>query len=278
MIRDENLKKSTDYAKGMVDAAYRVLGEIVNLLAPYEEDMRIVGGWVPYLLYQEQDHIGSIDVDVLLNQQKIRRATSYENIKRILLRNGYKEHSEKSFSFIKTVEVQGIPYDVDVDFLAGKYGGDSGSRSKHVDGIKALPADGGNFAFEFPPETITIDYTRPDGAKDSGHVNVVAVIPYLVMKTAALGRGKPKDAYDIYYCITHYEGGVRELAKELILYKDKKLIQDTCKKLSEKFASPEHVGPVDIARFLELIDEEEIERVKQDAYQKINYIVELMYK
>ena len=56
------------------------------------------------------------------------------------------------------------------------------------------------------------------------------------------------------------------------------MIQDTCKKLSEKFASPEHVGPVDIARFLELIDEEEIERVKQDAYQQVNYIVEILKK
>ncbi len=34
-----------------------------------------------------------------------------------------------------------------------------------------------------------------DGALDSSHVNVISVVPYLVMKTAALGRGKPKDAY-----------------------------------------------------------------------------------
>lgn len=35
------------------------------------------------------------------------------------------------------------------------------------------------------------------------------------MKTAAMGRGKEaKDAYDIYFIIKHYIGGVRELAKE----------------------------------------------------------------
>ena len=90
--------------------------------------------------------------------------------------------------------IGGVSYDIDVDLLSGKYGGDGGAVSKHVDGIKALPATGGNFAFEFPPENVKIDYTRPDGALDIGHVRVISIVPYIVMKAAALGRGKPKDA------------------------------------------------------------------------------------
>lgn len=160
-----------------------------------------------------------------------------------------------------------------MDFLSGKYGGDSGKLSKHVDGIKTLPATGGNFAFNFPPKNIKIDYVRPDGAFDIGHVKVVSVIPYIVMKTAALGRGKPKDAYDIYYCVYHYEGGVRKLLEEMLPYKDNELIKTTCQKLAEKFASPNHAGPMDIANFMEISDPEEIDQIKQDAYQKINYLV-----
>lgn len=38
---------------------------------------------------------------------------------------------------------------------------------------------------------------RPDGATDVANVSVVAVVPYIIMKTAAMGRGKAKDAYDI---------------------------------------------------------------------------------
>ena len=34
--------------------------------------------------------------------------------------------------------------------------------SKHVNGIKTLPATGGNFAFEFPPEDVPITYRRAD--------------------------------------------------------------------------------------------------------------------
>ena len=78
-------------------------------------------------------------------------------------KNGYRRHREKYFTFIKTVTIQGIDYDVDVDFLSGKYGGDGSNVSKHVNGIKTLPATGGNFAFEFPPEDVPITYRRSDG-------------------------------------------------------------------------------------------------------------------
>lgn len=273
LIKDEDLKQAIDYSEGQKDAAYMVLGEIVNLLNEFADNIRIIGGWVPSLLYPDSDHIGSIDVDVLLDQQQIKRTEGYKTIKRILIQNGYSRHREKYFTFVKTVEIQGVSYTVDVDFLSGKYGGDGGVVSKHVDGIKALPATGGNFAFEFPPTDVKIEYRRPDGALDSGHVNVISVVPYLVMKTTALGRGKPKDAYDIYYTIDNYPGGVRALAAEFIPYSSKELVQLMKEKLQEKFASIDHAGPVDIVSFLGITDEEEIARIKQDAYQKVNYLI-----
>lgn len=273
LIKDEDLKQAVDYSEGQKTAAYMVLGEIVNLLNEFADNIRIIGGWVPTLLYPDSEHIGSIDVDVLLNQLEIKKAESYKTIKRLLVQNGYVKHPEKYFTFVKTVVVQGVSYDVDVDFLSGKYGGDGGNVSKHIDGIKALPAAGGNFAFEFPPTDVRIEYTRPDGALDSGHVNVISLVPYLVMKAMALGRGKPKDAYDIYCTIDNYPGGVRALAEEFVPYIDKELVQKMKEKLQEKFASVDHAGPADIVSFLGVTDEEEIARVKQDSYQKVHFLV-----
>ena len=190
MIDDKDLKSTADYSEGQKQAAYSVLGEIVNILSPFAEDMRIVGGWVPSLLYQNKDHIGSIDVDVLLNQLSIEKKDGYATIQELLRSNGYTRHSnpKKYFTYVKPVEVDSIVYPVEIDLLSGMYGGKGGSVSKHIDGIKALPATGGNFAFDFPAEDVTIQYRRPDGAEDMGHVKVVAVIPFLVMKTAAMGR------------------------------------------------------------------------------------------
>lgn len=276
MIDDKDLKSTADYSEGQKQAAYSILGEIVNILSPFAEDMRIVGGWVPSLLYQNKDHIGSIDVDVLLNQLSIEKKDGYATIQELLRSNGYTRHSnpKKYFTYVKPVEVDSIIYPVEIDLLSGMYGGKGGSVSKHIDGIKALPATGGNFAFDFPAEDVTIQYRRPDGAEDMGHVKVVAVIPFLVMKTAAMGRGKPKDAYDIYFCLTNYEGGVRALAEAFEPYRETELVKEMRGKLAEKFASPDHAGPTDIVKFLDIQDGEETARVKQDAFQRVKYLVD----
>lgn len=276
MIDDKDLKSTADYSEGQKQAAYSVLGEIVNILSPFAEDMRIVGGWVPSLLYQNKDHIGSIDVDVLLNQLSIEKKDGYATIQELLRSNGYTRYSnpKKYFTYVKPVEVDSIIYPVEIDLLSGMYGGKGGSVSKHIDGIKALPATGGNFAFDFPAEDVTIQYRRPDGAEDMGHVKVVAVIPFLVMKTAAMGRGKPKDAYDIYFCLTNYEGGVRALAEAFEPYRETELVKEMRGKLAEKFASPDHAGPTDIVKFLDIQDGEETARVKQDAFQRVKYLVD----
>ena len=276
MVNDKDLRNARDYTQGQKEAAYAVLGEIANLMRPFADDVRIIGGWVPTLLFPEMDHIGSIDVDVLINQQNIKRKDQYATIKELLAQNGYHRHSNphKYFSYVKTFIIDEIPYEVEVDFLSGKYGGEDGSASKHVNGIKALPATGGNFAFEFKAEDVKIDYRRPDGALDSGHVKVVSVVPYLVMKTEAMGRGKPKDAYDIYFCLVSWPDGINALVDMFVPYKEHKLIQNMAIKLHEKFMSPDHAGPTDIVGFMDLSDEEEIDRIRQDAYQRVKLLID----
>lgn len=186
MIKDEDLKSSIDYSEGQKKAAHRVLVELVNIFREYEEEIRIVGGWVPDLMFPGEGHVGSVDVDV--------------------------------------------------DILAGMYGGTQPKRrSQHVQGIKALKATGVNFAFDFPAQKISVEAERPDGAMDVANINVVAVVPYIIMKTAALGRGKAKDAYDIYFIIKHYSGGVKALANEFKPVADKNLVLEMKNKLAGKF-------------------------------------------
>ena len=273
-MRDEELRSSSDYNEGQKEAAHRILIELVNLFDEYRDDIRIVGGWVPDLMFPDEGHIGSVDVDVLINHLNLKDA-GYQTMSRILLKNGYTEHPDKYFTYVKHVTVDDIQYDVDVDILAGKYGGTSEERrGQHIQGIKALKATGGNYAFEFEPQVIDVQAKRPDGAIDSARVNVVAIVPYIIMKTAALGRGKPKDAYDIYFLIKHYKNGVKELAQLFKECGDAKLIHEMKDKLSKKFGSPNHAGPVDVAAFMDLEDSDEIEFVKRDAYEQVQTLIE----
>ena len=276
MIHDEDLKSSIDYSKGQKQAARRVLVELSNLFFEYHDDIRVVGGWVPDLMFPNSNHIGSVDVDILINHINL-KDSGYQTMAKLLLKNGYKEHPEKYFSFIKTVIIDDIEYLVDVDILAGMYGGTIlKRRSQHVQGIKALKATGGNFAFEFPAQKIKIEAERIDGALDFAIVNVIAVVPYLIMKTAALGRGKAKDAYDIYFVLKHYDGGLNCLAEQFKNVADKPIVQEMIQKLQDKFASEKHSGPKDVADFLDLVNEEEIFMIKRDAYEQVNALINLI--
>ena len=272
MIRDEELRSSADYSEGQTEAARRVLVELVNLFDAYKDEIRVVGGWVPDLMFPDEGHIGSVDVDLLINHLTL-KDTGYQTMAKILLKNGYKEHPDKSFSFVKTIQIDGIDYDVDVDILAGMYGGtQKKKRSQHVQGIKALKATGGNFAFEFDAQDVRVEAKRPDGALDVAHVKVIAVVPYLVMKTAAMGRGKAKDAYDIYFLLKHYAGGVGAVSKLFESVKDTNIVSEMKVKLGEKFASVDHAGPKDVADFLEAEDEER-EQIFRDAYEQVQALL-----
>jgi len=273
MIRDDELHNSLDYSVGQREAAHRILVELANLFNAYKDDIRIVGGWVPDLMFPNEGHIGSVDVDVLINHVML-RDSGYQSMAKILLENGYVESPEKYFSFVKDVVVDDITYAVDVDVLAGMYGGTQiKKRSQHVQGMKALKATGGNFAFNFKPQEILVEAKRPDGAMDVAHINIVAVAPYLVMKTAAMGRGKAKDAYDIYFLLKHYAGGVKLLSKEFDDCRNLPIINEMKQKLLEKFASENHAGPVDVSDFLNIEDKEEIEMTRRDAYEQVKSLL-----
>lgn len=107
MINDGNLRSSLDYSEGQKEAAHRILIELINLFGEYKDDIRVVGGWVPDLMFPGEGHIGSVDVDLLINHLALQDA-GYQNMASILRRNGYADHPDKYFSFVKAVEVDGI--------------------------------------------------------------------------------------------------------------------------------------------------------------------------
>ena len=77
-------------------------------------------------------------------------------------------------------------------------------------------ARGVDLAFEMPLK-VSIRGTLPGGGEDMAEINVASIAPFLVMKSMALkSRLKEKDAWDIYYCVQHYPGGVEKLGQEFL--------------------------------------------------------------
>jgi len=261
----------TDYAAEAVEAARSVMLELIRLLGEYRDDLVIIGGWVPDLLLPATGtkYIGSIDVDLAVNHRKISEA-GYRTILEHLTKRGY-TRGDQPYIFFRTVVVAGREIKVQVDLLAGEYGGTGKSRRhQRVQDIMPRKARGCDLAFEMASE-VTIEGTLPGGGRDSVAVRVAGIVPFIVMKSMALAdRMKEKDAWDIWFCLTYYPGGLGALADAFLPHLQNRLVAEGLGKLKEKFASPEHTGPKWVADFDEIDDPETREMRQRDAYERVS--------
>ena len=260
----------TDYTAEAVEAAHSVMLELVRLLGEYRDDLVIIGGWVPNLLLPAvaAKHIGSTDVDLAINHRKI-TAAGYRTILEHLTKRGY-TRGDQPYVFYRTLLVEGREIKVQVDLLAGEYGGTVKSRRhQRVQDITPRKARGCDLAFDMSNE-VTIEGTLPGGAKDRVAVRVAGIVPFIVMKAMALAdRMKEKDAWDIWFCVAHYPGGLDALADAFRPHLQNRPVAEGLDKIKEKFASPEHVGPKWAADFDEIDDPEARAMRQRDAYERV---------
>lgn len=263
-----------DYGADAVDAARRVLVELVHLLGENREHAVLVGGWVPELLLARPgaEHTGSTDVDLALDHRKI-QDDAYRTIQQLLIARGYRE-CKQPFSFTRIVNVRGREIAVQVDFLAGEYEGTGkGHRTQSVQDIRARKVRGWDLAFDMAIE-VRIEGELPNGAKDSVTVRVASIVPFLVMKGMALeDRLKEKDAWDIWYCLRNYPGGTDALADEFEPHLAHGLVREGLDKIARAFSSEGAWGPKAVADFEEVEDPEERQRIERDTFERVNALL-----
>jgi tRNA nucleotidyltransferase/poly(A) polymerase len=66
-------RQKEDYGSRQVEAAHRVLIDVGQVLASFDDCIVLIGGWIPDLLLPAaaEPHIGSIDVDLALDAAKL---------------------------------------------------------------------------------------------------------------------------------------------------------------------------------------------------------------
>jgi len=262
-----------DYAEMTVAAARSVIIELVHLLGEYREDVVLVGGWIPSLLIPDAEvkHVGSADVDLALNHRGLPEA-GYETIEKLLLEHGYEKVDGVAFQYLRGsggVKVQ-------VDLLAGEYGG-TGKRRRHqrVRGAMPRKARGCDLAFEIECVQVPMEGTLPDGSRDRVTVPVASIVPFLVMKSMALaGRLKPKDAYDIWYCLRFFPGGIEAIVEAFRPQRTHGLVREAISILDEKFAGIDHVGPKYAGEFDTGLSQADQAVRREDAFQRVRYLIE----
>jgi predicted nucleotidyltransferase len=269
-----------DYGEREVAAAKRVLVDLGQVLGFFlTESVVVVGGWVPDLLLigTGERHVGSIDVDLALDAERLHEGRYAEIVKAMLATGRYRK-TDKEFKFQAEVDLGdgGSVLVVDVDFLkpVGKLR--RGGTPRLLDDFRALDADGCAAAFRHP-ERVEVDGQMLSGARNHVTVLVASIADFLVMKSYALaGRDKPKDAYDICYCLDNVSGGVDAMARAWREWRDDEVIVGAIAHLREKFASVESYGPMQVATFYDDPSSEEEQMRARRAYELVSRFLELV--
>jgi hypothetical protein len=225
-----------------------------------------------------EPHVGSLDIDVALNFSMIPDDT-YLTILKAFIKRGYTQDKQQPFRFFRTVKVEGTePINVEINLMASEYGGTGKShRTQKVQEVRARKARGCDLAFD-TAVTVTLEGKLPDGGKETASFKVAGIAPFLVMKGMAMyERMKEKDAYDIYYCVEHFPGGIEGLAAEFKSFIKNKLVVEGLGKIKSIFASVEHIGPKWVADFLEVTEKEDRDIIMRRAYEKVNELLDSLH-
>jgi predicted nucleotidyltransferase len=252
-------RQRDDYSPRQVGAARRVLVDLGQVLAAFEDCLVVVGGWVPDLLLEQADepHVGSIDVDLALDANKLADGR-YADLLKLLLDSGRYKPGAKPFQLVVEVDLKdgAKPVEVEVEFLAPREVKLKKNRPKLLEGFRVLQADGCGTAFHAPVR-LEVSGRTVRGANNKVHLRIASLPDFLVMKAHALaGRDKPKDAYDLCYCLEHCPAGMNALAA---VWKNRRKEKDVARAIAilrDKFGSVDAFGPGQVVEFQGSVDAE----------------------
>jgi len=272
-------RQREDYSDRQVEAARRVLVDVGQVLAAFVDCLVVVGGWTPDLLLPEADepHVGSIDVDLALDAAKLNDGRYAELLKLLLNTKRYRKGA-KDFQFVVEVDLKDgeKPVQVEVEFLAPKEVKLKKNKPKLLSDFRVLQADGCGVAFHAPVE-LKLPGQNVRGAKNTVRLRVASLCDFLVMKAHAIGgRDKPKDTYDLCYCLEQYPDGMERLAAEWKQRTNEKDVARAVGILREKFACVDAFGPQQLVEFHAASDAETQAMHARRAYELVQKFLSLL--
>lgn len=250
----------SDYSQRQTEAAYRVLIDVGQVLASFADRLVVVGGWTPDLLLTDAEpkHVGSMDVDIALDAEKLNDG-SYADLIQLLLDTNRYRRGEKDFQFVVDVDLGDgeTPVQVEVEFLAPKEVKLKKHNPKLLTDFRVLQVESASEAFREPVD-LKLTGKSVRGAENSVTLRVASLADFLVMKAHAIGgRDKPKDTYDLCYCLEHFPDGIETLAARWRQRAGESNVAKAVAILREKFASVGAFGPQQLVEFHDDADRDE---------------------
>lgn len=268
----------------------RVLVTMVRWLGPWKNGVYLAGGLVPrYLVQGAPAHIGTQDVDLVLDLELFADLEAYATLEQNLKRLGFERSTNpegKAQHFRWERSLDGLL--VQVDLLCA---GEPGGRVRPLDGerrLSALMIPGAHLVLrDYLSLPITAELLDERGMA-TVTVRFANVVPFLVLKALAYeDRGEPKDAYDLIYCLIHAgpEAVADQFAQRQQDWSEEPLLNRSLEILRSRFASEPELpgeqkdGPHSYSSFLTSLAGSQAEpRHRQDAVSAVEiFLARLSY-
>lgn len=273
-------RHANDYDDRTTAAVKSVLLEIGQVLGSFQGKFAVIGGSVPWLLLEnpEMRHVGTQDVDLDLQAEALGDG-EYTKLIDALRHQGYEQCGDKEvFQLVRSVPARdgGPAIDVVVDFLMPRDAKFKRNKPPLIEKFAVLKADGADLALKFY-QMVAIDGDMPDGGTNKVEIAVCSIPALLAMKGYALkGRLKQKDAYDVYYSIRNYPGGIAALAKDCLPLLEHDSGRAGFAVLNEKFDTVDGFGPTCVRQFVtgsKALDGRTPEQWQQDAFGQVDALL-----
>lgn len=248
----------------IVDAAREALAEIASILEDYQQVV-IIGGNVPYLaIPQDEDpHEGTVDIDMVFARPQPRN-DEVMTFHEVLMRRNFVQDTKNPFRFTKVYGSEKIV----IDLLAGGTPPASGMVQIPSEELHLSVIQGAEVAL-LDPDTVLIPGTNRE-------VRIANIAAFFAMKSLALEQReeskKPKDAYDIIYCLRNYPGGDDAIVDVFVRLSQNLLIQASLERLKKQFSYLESVGPTAYASRSSSRDEYRL--LQREAYERMKDFLE----
>ncbi len=270
-------QSAIDYDDRITAAVKAVLLEIGQILGSFQGKFAVIGGAVPWLLLgnEEMPHIGTLDVDLSLDAEALAEG-QYATLVQALMGNGYQQRKElRRFQLVRRVPADdgAGPIDVIVDFLMPRDAKIVKNVPPLISEFAVQRAFGADLALRFY-QMVAVEGPMPDGGRNRVEIAVASIPALLAMKGFAVhGRHKQKDAYDIYYCVRNYAGGIEALAEACRPLLSEASAEQGYGYIAEKFDQVDGYGPTSVRRFVQntrILGERTPEQWQQDAFGQID--------
>lgn len=266
----EKHNRAALYSEETTLACEVALGLLHEAFGGFKDSLRLIGGLVPrYLAPAEPAHVGTTDVDIVLDVQVLLAGEDYSSLRNQLKKADFQRlvRDGKTSSWQWQLAVNGV--DVIVEFLV---------NSDNPEERGLVPLDGEEIsACRIPYAgmvkswfvTRTVQFERPDGAGISSetirHADAAA---FVALKALALkSRHEAKDVADLVHVLRHYDGSPLSIAQQyaarLVAGEYEEPLNLALETLEEKFCSDQWTegyrkdGPGRYVQFYDINGEED---------------------